>query len=101
MSRPCQLERAFELARSGQCQSIDDIKKKLLYEGLGTEQIDGPVLRRLGGEDHVKDVFPTPSVGPLQSALPWLGPRAAGVAERGAGRLAEQLLHFFGRHALL
>jgi len=46
MSRPCQLERAFELARSGQCQSVDDIKKKLLYEGLGTEQIDGPVLRR-------------------------------------------------------
>jgi hypothetical protein len=38
------LERAFELARSGECRTVDDIRKRLSREGYSTTQIYGPAL---------------------------------------------------------
>lgn len=38
------LERAFELARSGACASVPDIRAKLAEEGYARNQIDGPRL---------------------------------------------------------
>ena len=35
------LERAFQLARSGQAASIDDIKKRLKREGYEEKAVDG------------------------------------------------------------
>jgi len=43
---PTALERAFELAKSGEYTSIVEIRSKLKSEGLGTEQITGPSLLR-------------------------------------------------------
>jgi hypothetical protein len=41
------LERAFQLARSGQAASIDDIKKRLKREGYEEKAVDGgPSLAR-------------------------------------------------------
>jgi hypothetical protein len=40
------LERAFQLAKSGECRSIDEIKKTLTAEGYHTAQITGRVLLR-------------------------------------------------------
>ena len=40
------LERAFELARSGRCRTIDDIHRQLKAEGYSTHQIMGPWLHR-------------------------------------------------------
>jgi hypothetical protein len=41
------LERAFQLARSGQVASIDDIKKRLKREGYEEKSVDGgPSLAR-------------------------------------------------------
>jgi hypothetical protein len=41
------LERAFQLARSGQAPSIDDIKKRLKREGYEENAVDGgPLLAR-------------------------------------------------------
>jgi len=42
--RVSQLERAFELARSGRCMSVADIKRKLREEGYQDDQVEGPVL---------------------------------------------------------
>jgi hypothetical protein len=42
--RPSDLERAFQLAKSGGCASIEDIKRQLSWEGYRATQIDGPVL---------------------------------------------------------
>lgn len=42
--RPTQLERAFELARSGTCQNVTEIKSKLLEEGYSVDQVSGPKL---------------------------------------------------------
>jgi hypothetical protein len=42
--RPSELERAFQLAKSGECASIADIKKQLRWEGYRATQIDGPAL---------------------------------------------------------
>jgi hypothetical protein len=42
------LERAYELARSGQCQSVEDIRNRLKAEGYGGEiqmHISGRSLR--------------------------------------------------------
>ena len=39
-----QLERAFELARSGRCATVADIKRKLREEGYQDDQIEGPSL---------------------------------------------------------
>ena len=38
------LERAFQLAKSGSCVSVDDIKKRLIAEGYSTAQITGGAL---------------------------------------------------------
>ena len=40
------LERAFELAKSGECESITDIVRRLKSEGYSTAQITGPTLSR-------------------------------------------------------
>jgi hypothetical protein len=44
--RPTTLERAFDLARSGECAHVDDILKRLNAEGFGTQQVSGPSLIR-------------------------------------------------------
>jgi hypothetical protein len=41
---PTTLERAFDLARSGQYSSISDLKKQLMAEGLTISQLTGPSL---------------------------------------------------------
>ena len=42
------VERAFQLARSGNCQSIQDIKLALRAEGYSIEQIVGrPMMKQL------------------------------------------------------
>jgi hypothetical protein len=38
------LERAFELAESGTCDSVTEIRKQLKSEGLPPDQIIGPTL---------------------------------------------------------
>ena len=45
MRPPTIIERAFELARSGACRSVDDIKKKLRAEGF--ENPEGHLQRSL------------------------------------------------------
>jgi hypothetical protein len=40
------LERAFQLARSGQVSGLSEIAKALRSEGYSTGQIEGPILRR-------------------------------------------------------
>jgi hypothetical protein len=40
------LERAFELARSGDCATVSEIRHRLLVEGYAADQIDGPHLIR-------------------------------------------------------
>lgn len=42
--RVSQLERAFELARSGRCTTVADIKRKLREEGYQDDQVEGPLL---------------------------------------------------------
>jgi len=46
MGRPFALERAFELARSGECAKLEDIRERLKAEGYGVEQLSGPALLR-------------------------------------------------------
>jgi hypothetical protein len=38
------LERAFELAKSGLCTNLDDLKRTLRLEGFSTKQIVGGYL---------------------------------------------------------
>jgi len=40
------LERAFQLARSGQAKSVDDIRQELKKENYSTEQITGNALKK-------------------------------------------------------
>lgn len=42
--RVSQLERAFELARSGRCTTVADIKRRLREEGYQDDQVEGPLL---------------------------------------------------------
>jgi len=42
--RLSQLERAFELARSGRFSTVAEIKRKLREEGYMDDQVEGPVL---------------------------------------------------------
>ena len=46
--RPSALERAFQLANSGKCNSVKEISIKLEAEGYegSKQQLSGPVLRR-------------------------------------------------------
>ena len=41
-----QLERAFQLAQSGRCGSVEDIRNQLKSEGYSTAQISGKTLAR-------------------------------------------------------
>lgn len=43
-SRLTQLERAFELAGSGRCATVAEIKRKLREEGYMDDQVEGPLL---------------------------------------------------------
>jgi hypothetical protein len=43
-TQPTSLERAFELAKSGQCATVEEIKKKLKAEGFWADQIVGKTL---------------------------------------------------------
>ena len=40
------LERAFQLARSAEVESISDIMKRLKFEGYSIDQLDGKELRK-------------------------------------------------------
>jgi hypothetical protein len=44
--RATPLERAFELARSGVCSSVDDIRRRLRAEGYSIQTLEGPTLLR-------------------------------------------------------
>jgi hypothetical protein len=48
MARLTTLERAFELAQSGQCATYNDLRKRLKSEGYSdsTEQLSFPALRK-------------------------------------------------------
>jgi hypothetical protein len=41
-----ELERAFQLAKSGECRSVDEIRKKLGQEGYYATQVTGKGLKR-------------------------------------------------------
>jgi hypothetical protein len=44
------LERAFELARSGECALVSDVRRRLKDEGYSDAQLDGPsLIRQLRG----------------------------------------------------
>jgi phosphohistidine phosphatase SixA len=40
------LEKAFELARSGKCLTIEDVVRRLNADGYNADQIQGRVLRK-------------------------------------------------------
>jgi hypothetical protein len=42
--RPTELERAFQLAKSGRCGSVKDIRDQLRSEGYSTTKITGKTL---------------------------------------------------------
>ena len=44
--QPTSLERAFQLARSGQFSSLEDIRLQLNREGLNPRTVVGPLLRK-------------------------------------------------------
>jgi hypothetical protein len=44
--RPTALERAFELARSGEHAGPPEIRERLKREGYDAKQIEGPMLMR-------------------------------------------------------
>lgn len=40
------VERAFQLAKSGRCTSVDDLRRRLRAEGYAANQITGPALSK-------------------------------------------------------
>jgi hypothetical protein len=44
--RSTTLERAFELARSGTCADVGEVRRQLKAEGFSPEQLSGPHLIR-------------------------------------------------------
>jgi hypothetical protein len=46
------VERAFELARSGQFGTIKDVCQRLEQEGYSAKQIEGPIL-----EDQIRELI--------------------------------------------
>ncbi len=42
--RTTTLERAFELARSGECATIIEVREQLVAEGYSLQQLTGPTL---------------------------------------------------------
>ena len=65
--RVSQLERAFQLAQSGRCTTVADIKRKLREEGYQDDQVEGP---RLFGQLNslMKKSVPQSDTGSSQSA---------------------------------
>ena len=57
--RPTTLERAFELARSGDCANVGEIVKRLSNEGFVTQQVTGPSLLRQLRDICIRSVQPT------------------------------------------
>ena len=45
-NRPTALERAFDLARSGKCADVAQIRQQLKVEGYARDQLTGPALIR-------------------------------------------------------
>ena len=45
-ARTTPLERAFELAKSGTCASVSEIKQRLKSEGHSVDQITGAALKK-------------------------------------------------------
>ena len=45
-TRPTTLERAFELARTGEYARVSDIRTQLKTEGYALHQLEGPTLVR-------------------------------------------------------
>lgn len=45
-TRPTTLERAFTLARSGECDSVSEIRLKLKAEGYPLQQMEGRALMK-------------------------------------------------------
>jgi len=45
-TRPTTLERAFTLARSGDCDSVSEIRAKLKAEGYPLQQMEGRALMK-------------------------------------------------------
>jgi hypothetical protein len=41
---PTPVERAFQLARSGECATVDEIRQRMKREGVDHAQISGPML---------------------------------------------------------
>jgi len=44
--KPTTLERAFQLAKSGTCVSVPDLRKQLKAEGYSINQVTGPNLNK-------------------------------------------------------
>jgi hypothetical protein len=44
--RQTSLERAFELARSGECANLAELRERLKAEGFASQQLEGPSLLR-------------------------------------------------------
>ncbi|MDQ2892152.1 MAG: hypothetical protein M3R64_03550 [Pseudomonadota bacterium] len=46
--RPSTIERAYQLARSGSCSNVDDVRRTLLAEGHDSvvAHLSGPTIRR-------------------------------------------------------
>lgn len=63
------LERAFQLARSGICTSVVDLKKRLKEEGRSLDQITGRTLTKQL-DALIKGVGSTMSKGSYKSEAP-------------------------------
>jgi hypothetical protein len=76
--RITELERAFQLAKSGECRSVDEIRKKLSSEGYYATQVTGKgLLRQLQGiiaaELEARSAAlkpPSPTAGTTKSPVP-------------------------------
>ena len=82
------LERAFQLARSGQAASIDDIKKRLKREGYEEKAVDGgpslaAQLRKLISEASERKGGPI--AAPSRSARRSTQPASSGERRSGRG----------------
>jgi len=44
--RPTALERAFDLARSGECATVQDVRQRLKADGYSDAQVSGPMLTK-------------------------------------------------------
>jgi hypothetical protein len=81
------LERAFELARSGNCRSVEEIRKKLTSEGYSAAQLTGKGLLR-----QLQSLIPGgPKVGL---------PREPRKAPLGSGRTIEGASSAEGDHSV-